>query len=83
MQIDKNKYQQKSKITSERQLILRDFIDKLNSERGKYPPVNPKLIAIKLSYLKTEELKVFYSLCKEAKHFSRYFWFATNVKNAK
>jgi len=83
MQIDKNKYKQtKSKITSERQLILKDIIDRLNSERGTFPPLEPKKIAIKLSYLTTPELKNLYSLCKDAKNFSKFFWWSTSVKNA-
>lgn len=86
MQINPNKYtnqKQKSKITSERQLVLKDIIDRLNSERGKFPPLEPKRIAIKLSYLSTSELKVLYSLCNNAKNFSKFFWWSTNVSNAK
>lgn len=80
----KNYEIKKSKITSERQLVLKQFLDRLNQDRRPpYPPLQAKRLAIKLSYLTTSQLKEFWHQCNYANHFSKYFFWATNPKNAK
>lgn len=74
--MDLSNYQQKpkSKITNERQLLIKDFIDRLNSERGNYPPLDASRVARDLAYIKTSNLKSFYDECNYAKNFSAYYW---------
>jgi len=80
----KNYQIKKSKINSERSLILSQFLERLNQDRRPpYPPLQAKRLAIKLSYLSTSQLKEFWGDCNYASNFSKYFWWATNPKNAK
>jgi hypothetical protein len=74
--MDLTKYQipKKTTITNERQLILKDFLDRLNSERGEYPPLKPARVGMLLSPCDNSQLKQFYADCKYAKSFSKYFW---------
>lgn len=54
-------------ITSERQTIIKEFLDEINLERlkTKYQPMTPRAVAIKLGMLKTnEELYQFLSECR-------------------
>lgn len=64
------------KITSERQLVLKDFLDRLNPLREKagYKSLSAKVLAIKLGHISTEDLKVFYGICKDSKSFGACFW---------
>ncbi len=72
-----------SKITNERQLIIQEFLDRLNSERGKYPPLKPARLGVILRFMNNSQLKTFLAECKDANHFSKYFWYMTNPKNFK
>lgn len=88
MKIDKNKYQKiennLSKIVNDRQLVLSEFLERLNQDRKPpYPPLQAKRLAIMLSYLTTSQLKIFWHDCKYAKNFSSYFWWSINPKNSK
>lgn len=61
----------KSKITNERQSIIKEFVDEINKERinTKYKLVSGSSIAIKLSVLKTkQELHEFLSECRDYKN---------------
>ena len=59
---------------NQRQYLLQQFISKLNSERGEYPEINPKVLAIRMSKIKTDCLYGFLKECQEARQFSNYFW---------
>lgn len=78
---------QESKITNERQEILKMFLDRLNIGRGegsKYPLLAPGRIAKKFKEagLKTNgELRQFYGSCNDSKNFSAYFWWSLDKKN--
>ena len=74
--MDLSKYQlpKKSKITSERALILKDFLDRLNADRKDYPPIKPARLGMLLRFCNNSQLKQFYGMCKNAKHFSKFFW---------
>ena len=59
--------------------IIKLFVDKLNSERGKYKPlsfvaVQQKLIGI----VEMHHLHAFYEDCMKAKCFSKYFYYKLN-----
>lgn len=72
---------EKSKITSERQDILRQFQEEINKERigTKYKPMTGRGIAMKLAHVKDKHtLYYFLSECKDYKNrngsFSKYFF---------
>ena len=69
--LDKNK----NKITSERQLIIQEFLERLNAERGNYPLITPGRLARLFTKVKNSDLKIFLADCKYAQNFSKYFWF--------
>ena len=71
-----------SKISNERQLVLKDFLDRLNPPRIKagYKPYKPAYMGMKLSHLNTQDLYFFLSECKHANNFSKYFHWALRVK---
>lgn len=71
-----------SKITNERQLLIKDFLERLNAERGKdYKPLTPARVGMLLRFMTIAQLKDFYSECKNAHHFSKYFWYKLNPNN--
>jgi len=77
-------------IKSERSFILSEIIDQLNAERQgtKYKPVIPKVIAIKTSHLKLNDLRDFHKQCltykKENKgDYGKCFYGCLNPKNIK
>ena len=74
--MDVSKYQpiKKSTITSERQLIIKEFLDILNSTRHGYPPTTPAYLATKFTKVSNSDLKIFLADCKYAQNFSKYFW---------
>jgi len=66
-----------SKIVNERQLLIKDFLDKINAERKgtKYKQLTPRAVAIKLSHLSEFDLKYFYKQCDSYKEsFSKAFF---------
>ena len=74
-------------IRSERALLLSDFIKLINEERigTKYPPVNPKFIAIKTAHLKLNDLRWFFQECSRYKKekkgsFSKCFYGSLKIK---
>jgi hypothetical protein len=83
--MDLNKYQlpKKSKITNERQTVMKDFLDRLNSEvKPPYKQMTPARLGMMLRFVSTSDLKIFYGECKYAKNFSAYFWWCfKKVKN--
>lgn len=78
---------QKSRITNERQDIIRQFLEALNLERigSKYKPLTGRAVAMKVSHLKDNgTLYHFLSCCKDYKSrngsFSKYFFGALKVR---
>lgn len=77
----------KSTITNERQAVLKQFQDEINSERmgTKYKPVTGRAVAMKLSHIKDlQTLYYFLSICRDAKHrrgsFSKCFFGSLKCK---
>jgi len=72
-----------SKITNERQAIVKEFLDTLNlgREGTKYVKIWPKRLAARLGGIKTKDLYVLMSKCKDSKEFGQYFWWATRKEN--
>jgi len=73
---------EKSKISNERQLVIKDFIDQLNPPRiaRGLKPLSPGFIGMKMRYMSTSELKVFYGECRYAQNFSKHWWWRLDVK---
>lgn len=81
----------KSKITNERQSVIKMFVDALNLTAGtRYKKnntwvtvkeVKPSYVAYKLSHLKIQDLYGFYSVCRDSKSgFSKTFYGALKTK---
>jgi len=69
-------------ISNERQLIVKDILEKVNIERldTKYRPLTPRAIAVKVGHIKTPDLRDFYYSCLKADcGFSRAFWHSLKV----
>ena len=83
--MDLTNYQiKKSKITNERQLILQQFLDRLNAERKPpYPPISSVRLGMKLAHVSTHDLKIFYADANYAKNFSSYFWWKLDINKQK
>ena len=64
------------KITNERQVVIQDFLNQLNPAREKagYKPLAPKVLAIKLGHIPTDDLKAFYQICSKSNSFGKCFW---------
>lgn len=73
----------KSKITNERQLVMKDFLDRLNPPRiaSGYRNLSPGRLGMMMRHMTTSQMKVFYGECKYANDFSKYFWYMMNPKN--
>ena len=86
-QIDFSRYQVKevkSKITNQRQEVLKMFVDRLNAERtGKYKPLPAAFYAVKMSMLSVQDLREFYGYCSESKNFSACWWGSFTEQNNK
>ena len=66
-----------SKITSERQLILKEFLDRLNQDRKPpYLPIVPARLGKMMQFMTVSQMKQFLGECKYAKNFSKYFWWS-------
>lgn len=72
-----------SGIVNKRQYLIKQFLDKLNSERGNFKPLTPARVAVMLSPITTDNLEGFYEECKAANHFSKFFYYSCNPKNIK
>lgn len=75
--------EQKSKISNWRQDVVKEFLDTINADRGIYKPVSPARMAMMLAPMDKNQLYQFLGQCKDAKNFSKYFWYHVNPKNAK
>lgn len=74
--LDSIKERKESKApVSERAECIGLFLTKLNSERGKYPPLKASRVAVMLSTIKSvKDLRAFYGECLNASNFSKYYW---------
>jgi hypothetical protein len=81
LNFDITKYQNKSSISSERQLVIGEFLERLNQDRKPpYKPLTAGFIASKMSLMTTSELKTFLADCKYAKNFSSFWWWSLKPK---
>lgn len=84
------KYQlpQQTKVLHERNLVLKDILDIINSERvnTKYKPLTGRGLGIKLSHIETKDLYFILSVGKDYKarngSFSKYFFGSLKVKKS-
>lgn len=70
---------------SERSQVIGLFLTKLNSERGKYPPLKASRVAVMLSPIKSvKDLRAFYSEClyhdSPVCGFSKWFFYCFKKK---
>lgn len=73
------KPQMKSQKISERAEVIGMFLEKLNADRGKYPPLKAARVAMLLSGIKSvKDLRAFYGECLDRPNFSKFFWWSTN-----
>lgn len=69
-----DRFKEMKTTLNERQTLVKKFLDKINSEREGYPPVEARRMGIMLAPIKTKDLYSFYADCSYASHFSKYFW---------
>lgn len=72
-----------SKISNERQEIIKQFLDALNSDRKGYKPLSPAFISMKMSdagLKSNHDLYMFLGRCREAKSFGACWWGSLKVK---
>jgi len=75
--LEKYQPKQKSKITSERQLVIKEFLEKLNLDRKPpYKPLTPARIGMMMRFMTTSQMKIFLADCKYANNFSKYYWWS-------
>lgn len=76
---------QKETMLCERSAIIKEFVDRLNKERGgSYKPLSAGFVASKMynAGLKDDfDLYWFLGYCKDARNFSSCWWWALNPKN--
>ncbi len=71
----------KSKITNERQALIKEFLDTLNASRKEpYKPLTAARLGVMLAPVDTKALYTFLADCKYAKNFSSYFWWSFKRK---
>ncbi len=84
LQIDISRYKvEKSTIVNERQEIIKQFLDSLNTEREgtKWKPLSARAVAIKVGHIKTGDLYAFKKQCEQAKcGFGACFFYSLRVK---
>jgi hypothetical protein len=72
----------KSKITNQRQELVKKFLDKLNESRtGKYKPLSPAYVGMKMRFMDEGELYRFYGFCADSQNFSSTWFWSLNPKN--
>lgn len=65
-----------SKLTNKRQYWIKQFLEALNAQiQPPYKPMTPARLGMMLRFVKTEDLGRFFGECKDANHFSKYFWY--------
>lgn len=75
---------EKDKITNERQSVIKQFVERLNTERRgtKYPELAPSAVAVKLSHLSLQDLYFLLKRANQAKSFSSYFWWSIKAEDS-
>lgn len=71
------------KVSSERAEIIQQFLTELNKDRGKYKPLTPGFVSMRMSkqiFPTNHHLYLFLAQCREAKNFSKYWWWALKAK---
>ena len=70
---------------SERDELVQKFTDRLNVDRVRSgrKPYPARVVAVKLSLVKTDELWFFYQLCDRANNFGAYFHWALKPSKKK
>lgn len=74
--------QKANTVKSERAAAIKQFVDEgvicvWDRKEKKYVPASTSFIAFKLSHIKeVSDLNYFYSQCKNARSFSKFFWYA-------
>lgn len=61
---------------SERAELIGQFLDRLNKDRlgTKFKPLTASRLGFMLCHMSVKELYLFLGQCKDAKHFSKYFF---------
>lgn len=78
---------QKTKITNERQFVIKQILEEINKERigTKYKPMTGRGVAMKVSHIPTKDLYYLLSICKDSKNrcgsFSKCFFGSLKVKD--
>jgi len=77
------------RVKSKRALILKEIVDKLESEREEFyykgekkirlKPITARQIAIRTSHFTTDQLFDLSVSCKHAKNYSATFWYLTRT----
>ncbi len=74
----------KTGITNERQLIIKEFLDRLNPYRKPpFKPLTPARLGMMMRFMTVSQMKQFYSELNYCKHFGKSFWWKMNPKNYK
>ena len=77
MDLTQYKIPNQTKITNERQLVLKEFLDILNAERKPpYKPLSPARLGMMMRFMTTSQMKTFLADCKYSNNFSKYFWWS-------
>lgn len=78
MDLKNYKLPEKSKITNERQLVIKDLLEGVNKTSRK--PFKPSFIAFKTSHLSLPDLKYLLRECEKARNFGAYFFYSLKTK---
>ena len=72
-------------VNSERNLLLKEITDELNIRRlrDKMKPLTTVMLVRRLKPVKTKDLYVLISKCKQSCNFDSTFWWATRPENIK
>lgn len=72
----------KSKITNERQLVIKDFLERLNPERISkgMKAISPAFISMKMRFMTVQEMKTFFGECNFSKSFGASWWSRLRTK---
>ena len=81
--ISRYKKKEKSKITNQRQEVVKMFVDRLNIEREKtgFKKIGASYVAVRMSSMDIGQLRAFYGYCDESQNFAKTWWWKTNPKN--
>jgi len=75
--LDKFKLEPKDKITSERQEIIKQFLDTLNADRKDYKPLTAGFVSSKMPKIlfpTNHDLYLFLTKCRNSKCFGACWW---------